>query len=282
VRSILKNEKYEGEALLQKRFTMDFLSKKTKTNEGEVPQYYIRNSHPANVGADEFDSVQAEIERRQKLGRPCGCGSPLSARIVCGECGGFYVSKVWGSNTKYRRVIWRCNDKYKGDKRCGTPHITEEDIKQRFLAAFSTLIVGQDELLANCRLAQSVLCDCSEIDAELKETQLEIEVITQLSKKSIYENARVAVSQDEWAERNNRYLERHRKATERVTELEALKRERQSKNLLLETFIRGIESRPLVIEKFDEQLWAVAVDTVTVLLDGKLVFRFKDGTEVVR
>ncbi|MBS3938773.1 MAG: recombinase family protein [Peptococcaceae bacterium] len=280
VKSILSNEKYKGEALLQKGFTVDFLTKRRKVNEGEVPQYYVKNSHVAIIEPDEFDAVQIEIERRKKLGRPSSCHSPFSAKIVCGDCGGFYGSKVWGSNTKYRRTIWRCNEKYRGENRCKTPHVTEDVVKQRFLNAFNTLMGDREELHANCRLAQSSLCNCSKIDAELAELGQEIEVVTELYKKAIYENARVAVSQDEWSERNNSYLERHRRAAERVTELEGLRRERQSKLLTLEGFIQGIETRPLVLEEFDEKLWVVAVEKVRVLPDGRLMYSFKDGTGI--
>lgn len=151
--SILTNEKYKGDALLQKSFTVDLLTKTKKNNEGEVPQYYVQNSHPAIIEPDEFDAVQAEIRRCKEFGRPCGCNSPFSAKIVCDDCGGFYGSKGWGSNTKYRRIIWRCNEKYKGEKKCTTPHITEDDVKQRFLIAFNTLMRDRQELLANCRLS---------------------------------------------------------------------------------------------------------------------------------
>jgi len=153
-------------------------------------------------------------------------------------------------------------------------------IKQRFLNAFNALMGKREELLANCRLAQSYLCDCSEIDAELAELGQEIEVVTELSKKAIYENARVVVSQDEFNKRNNSYLERHRKVTERVTELERLRRERQGKLLMLEGFIRAIETRPLVLEEFDEKLWVVAVEKITVTTKGKAVFGFRGGIEI--
>jgi len=277
--SILGNEKYKGDALLQKKFTVDFLTKKRKPNEGEVPQYYVQNSHPAIIEPDEFDAVQAEIERRKGLGRPSGCGSPFSAKIVCGDCGGFYGSKVWGSNTKYRRVIWRCNEKYKNGKRCKTPHVTEDDVKQRFLVAFNTLMGSREELLTNCCLAQQILCNQSAIEAELEELRREIEVVTELSKNAIYENARTPASQDEWSKRNNSYLKRHRKATERVAELERLQRERQNKSLVLSNFIREIESQPLVLEEFDEKLWGVSVRKVKVMVDGRMLFEFKDGKE---
>ena len=67
ITSILGNEKYKGDALLQKKLTVDFLTKKRKPNEGEVPQYYVQNSHPAIIEPDEFDAVQAEIERARVL-----------------------------------------------------------------------------------------------------------------------------------------------------------------------------------------------------------------------
>ncbi|MBS3977126.1 MAG: hypothetical protein KGZ75_10465 [Syntrophomonadaceae bacterium] len=124
------------------------------------------------------------------------------------------------------------------------------------------------------------LHNCSEIEAELEELRREIEVVTELSKKTIYENARIPVSQYEWSERNNSYLERHHKAMARVAELEILKRERQNKSMMLETFIKGIGTRPLIMEEFEDKLWAVAVETVKVMQDGRLMFRFKDGTEI--
>ena len=125
-----------------------------------------------------------------------------------------------------------------------------------------------------------MLCDCSEIDAELLELGQEIEVVAELARKAIYESARTVVNQDEFNERNNSYLERHRKATDRVAELEGLRRERQSKFLMLEGFIQGIEGRPLVLDEFDEKLWVMAVEVVKVMPDGRLLFQFKNGAVV--
>ena len=86
--SILTNEKYKGAALLQKKFTVDFLTKKQKVNEGEVPQYYVENSHEPIIDPVEFDMVQDEIRRRRE-GGPYNCVSVLSSRVVCGDCGVF-------------------------------------------------------------------------------------------------------------------------------------------------------------------------------------------------
>ena len=135
-------------------------------------------------------------------------------------------------------------------------------------------------MIEDCRLAQSVLCDTSGIDAELAEVRSEIEVVSDLSRKAIYECARTAISQSEWSERNNSYLERHKQASHRLEELEAQKRERLGKGKILEGFIRDIQSRELVITEFDEKLWLAVVDQVKVSRDGAMTFLFKNGSKV--
>lgn len=94
IESILTNEKYKGSALLQKKFTVDFLSKKMKVNEGEVPQYIVDQSHPAIIDPEEWQKVQNEMAVRKAKGKHHNSLSPFSAKIVCGDCGEFYGSKV--------------------------------------------------------------------------------------------------------------------------------------------------------------------------------------------
>ena len=94
IESILTNEKYKGSALLQKKFTTDFLTKKTKINEGEVPQYYIEESHEPIISPEDFEEVQAEFTRRKKLGRKYSGSTMFSAKLVCGDCGHFFLSLI--------------------------------------------------------------------------------------------------------------------------------------------------------------------------------------------
>jgi site-specific DNA recombinase len=120
VDSMLTNEKFKGDAMLQKTFTVDFLTKKKKINEGEIPQYYVENSHPGIITPEVFDLVQHEFKKhRSAKGYKTG-GECFSGKIICGECGSFYGSKVWHSTSKYRRTIWQCNHKFKNDKKCET------------------------------------------------------------------------------------------------------------------------------------------------------------------
>ena len=287
VQSILTNEKYKGHALMQKTYCANFLTKKMVKNTGQVQQYYVENSHPAIIEPDEFDAVQLEFERRKSLGLPTSTTSIFSSKLVCADCGGHFGKKVWGSyksDKTYRKEIWRCNAKYKRlDKPgngCQTPHLTEDEIKARFLVAFNKLMSSRTGLIEDCRLAQGVLCDTSAIDAELVELLREIEVVSELSRKAILESARTAVNQSEWTERNSAYLERHRKVTERVDELEATKRERLGKAKTIDGFIKDIKSRPLVITEFDEKLWLAVIDTAMVAQDGTMTFKFKNGSEI--
>lgn len=172
VESILQNEKYKGAALLQKCFTVDFLTKKRKVNEGEVPQYYVEHSHEPIITPEEFDKVQTELARRKRISRQYSGKSIFSSRIVCGDCGSYFGSKVWNSTSKYRRVIWQCNSKFKGEHKCETPHLDEETIKARFVTALNAIIESKDNILEDCRLMQATLTDCTGIDTEI-ESQLE-------------------------------------------------------------------------------------------------------------
>lgn len=142
VESILTNEKYKGDALLQKKFTVDFLTKKQKLNEGEVPQYYVEGSHEAIISPQVFDMVQYEMHRRKALPTKYNSINLFSSRIFCGECGGNYGSKVWHSTDKYRRTVWQCNNRYRNHERigtgCSTPHLTEEQINRLFSALSTT------------------------------------------------------------------------------------------------------------------------------------------------
>lgn len=140
VRSILRNEKYKGDALLQKMFTVDYLTKKKKKNEGEVPQYYVKGSHEAIIPPEIFDMAQSERLRRSeqlkaaKILRYSGL-SIFSTRIRCGECGGWYGPKIWHAGTPYQKTVLQCNHKYKGEHICKSPNLCECSVKSLFVRA---------------------------------------------------------------------------------------------------------------------------------------------------
>ena len=177
VESILTNEKYKGAALLQKKYTVDFLTKTMKTNEGEVPQYYVEDSHPAIIKPAEWEAVQVEMEQRRSKGRRHDCSSPFSGKIFCGDCGGVYGSKTWHSTDKYRRVIWQCNHKYDSGEKCGTPHLREEDLKELFVQALGRYMDDPEDRLEGLQYVQRAMTDTTFVDAELEEAEQKLELL---------------------------------------------------------------------------------------------------------
>lgn len=170
VKSILSNEKYKGDALLQKSYTVDFLTKKTKVNKGEIPQYYVEDNHEAIIDPEVFEMVQREMAKRGKGKKYHSGVHAFSTKIKCGECGSWYGSKVWHSNSKYRKTIWQCNHKFDGDCRCQTPHLTDEEIQLYFLSAVNKLLATKTAVIANGREMPALLFDTTELEAE--QTQL--------------------------------------------------------------------------------------------------------------
>lgn len=280
IESILTNEKYKGDALLQKTFTTDFLTKKMKLNEGEVPQFYVTDSHDGIIDPEDFDMVQAEFARRKALGRSYTCKSCFSTRLVCGDCGGFYGSKVWHSNDKYRRVIWQCNSKFKNGEKCTTPHMNEDDIKARFIAAWNGLQDICDEVIIECRLAIADLFDSVAIDEEIAAKNSEAEVLIEMNRKHIAENATAAQNQKAYKKRQDELVTKYNDVSKRITELKAEKEARKKQHTVLTAFVDTMERQHGTLTEFSESLWLAVIEKATVYADGRLVFTLMNGTEI--
>ena len=133
VRSILSNEKYKGEALLQKTYTTDYLSKKVKKNHGEVRQYLVENSHDPIIDHETFDRVQELLAKNTKRRPRSYTKYPFSGKIICGDCGSLYGRDIWRvRSTGERYPIWYCNHKYDGEEVCQTEPLREAKIKAAF------------------------------------------------------------------------------------------------------------------------------------------------------
>ena len=159
---MLTNEKYKGDALLQKTYTIDFLNKKRADNNGQVPQYYVEGSHPAIIDKEMWEAVQLEMERRRNFALQYGIQkleyatteNPFAGRVICGSCGQVFGRKVWNStDDRFRRIIWRCNGKYvvKGEKGCESRHIDDEVLYQAFVDVFNALVENREYFLSKWR-----------------------------------------------------------------------------------------------------------------------------------
>ena len=279
VQSILTNEKMKGDALLQKQFTVDFLTKKHKKNEGEIPQYYVTGNHEAIIPPATFDLVQAEIERRRHGKRYSGV-TVFSNRIKCGECGHWYGSKVWHSTDQYRRVVYQCNNKFGGTKKCDTPHLVEEEIKSAFIKAVNKLLKGKDDMLENIRLVREQICDTAKLEAESKRLMREMQVLSDMVQSCINENARIAQDQTDYQKRYDELVSRYDVTKAKYDTAEQGIKKRRAKAERLDAFVTAIKEQGTVVTEFDEGLWGTLVDFMTVYSKEDISVTFKDGTEI--
>ena len=283
VLSILSNEKYKGDALLQKSFTVDFLTKKTKVNEGEVPQYYVEGNHEAIIPPSDFDKVQAELARRKVMGRGYSGSSIFSSRIVCGDCGGHYGQKVWHSTDQYRKVIWRCNQKYGKGVKCGTPTLTEEMIKSLFLKAYNLLMADREIIAEDCRGLEDMLGDTTVLDEKISNTQKEIDEIVALNTAHIKGYAATGANRDAFERKAAEYDERFKKAETRLGKLKAEQEERSVRRMAIQSFIEEMRRAPLVLNEWQDSLWNLLVQKAVVSADGTVTFTFRgENTITVR
>lgn len=274
--SILRNEKYKGDLHLQKGFVVDFLTKKMKKNEGELPEYYVENDHEAIISPEVFDLVQTEKKKRKQGPKSHYSGvSIFSSKICCGDCGSWFGAKVWHSNDKYRRVIYQCNEKFK--KGCRTPTISEEEIKILFSEAAGRLLHNKEEIISNIKTVLEQKDDMadklSQIEEELAQSQAKIQ-------DYVSYNSRVALNQEEYQKHYEELVKQYEAINTRYEKLSTEGEKRKQRRQTLINFLTALEQTGQRIP-FEPNLWAILVDRVTVYQNDKVQFTFKDGTEIV-
>lgn len=144
--SILSNEKYYGAALLQKSFTVDFLTKKTRLNNGHLPQYFIEDDHEPIISRSAFGNVQKRLSQTENDN---SSRYPFSNKIFCEGCGCVYGRKIDGSYAnlkKYRKAVWRCNRRFSDKSSQHAQLLNEEAILYAFHLAILEIWDSQPEL----------------------------------------------------------------------------------------------------------------------------------------
>lgn len=154
LQSMLENEKYKGDAILQKSYTTDFLSKKRVMNNGEIQKFYIEDDHEAIIEPWIWECVQLEIARRKRYLEEHGTNSysnntennPFASKVVCGCCNKVFARKVWRSSTGIDRRVWQCSERYKvkGVLGCANRHIEESTLEEAFVMAWNEIFKNKE------------------------------------------------------------------------------------------------------------------------------------------
>ena len=276
VESILKNEKYKGDALLQKTFTVDYLTKTMKVNEGEVPQYYVTGSHPAIIDPKEWDMVQLEMEKREMSQNYSA--SIFAGRIICAECGCAFGSKIWHSTDKYRKIIWRCNNKYNGEW-CTTPHLNEADVKNWFIEAFLMYYEERDRIITNLTHFKRSCLDTAELEQNLDDVRQDLEITEGALRQCISDNAAASITEEEYRKKYDSLYEKFLTLENRRDTLTEKITSKRAEIATVDEVITCLQETHEAPMTFDPVLWRTTVQKVLVESDGTVTFHLAGGME---
>lgn len=270
---ILTNEKYMGDALLQKTYTVDFLNKKRVLNDGIVPQYYVENSHEAIIPKEIFMRVQVEKLRRANMTsgkgkkRVYSSKYALSSIVYCSKCGDIYRRIKW-NNRGLKYTVWRCCTRVEnGPKACDADTIKEIVLHQVTIDAINRLIEEKTDLkeIINKNIEKVISKDpegkIEEIDREMLSVQKELLKIA--NAKGNYDHLTKRV--EELREEKQRVL------LEVAEEQGIQNRLREMKSFLME--------QDLLLSDYDEDLVRKLIEKI-IVYDDEFKVIFKSGLEV--
>ena len=224
--------------------------------------------------------MQAEIERRKGIGRAYSGNSIFSSKIVCACCGGFFGSKVWHSTSKYKRTVWQCNHKFKNGEKCGTPHLYEDEIKKRFVSVCRVVGDLKDEFIVSCRDVIEILSDCTALDKRIRERYDHLNCLAKEMQEFIRVHAMSPQEKGVYEKKTAEYEEKRAEGEAKLLEVKQQKVERMSRRELLIGMVDEIEKNGVMTADFDEKLWRLIVEKVTVNTDGSMVFTLRNGMEI--
>ena len=247
-----------------------------KKNEGEVPQYYVNDSHEGIVSEEIFEMTQLEVARRGSKNKKV-TSQFFSGRLICGDCGQILYRKVWHSTDKYKRYIWQCGDKYEGETFCMTPHLTDDQIKNAFIKIVNALLLEKTAVLELCsRVVGDVL---STKALEVKLTKLEKEAEDMYDELSVRIHKTGKTSEGQAIEGLDEDFKAYEELQNKCTKLQERITEQRRRKYECENFIRTLGELDTPVIDFNEKLWVVLVEVV-VVEKGRLVFKLRSGAEM--
>lgn len=209
---------------------------------------------------------------------PITISLPTGSLKTFTNCGGWYGAKVWHSTDQYRKVIYRCNHKYKNEK-CQTPHVTEEEVKELFIKAYNELFSEKKEIIENAEIIRKTLCKTESMIEEKQRLEDEILVLVEMTQNLVAENARVAQDQNEYQKRYDGLVQRYETAKKSYDDLVAKIEQKEAHGERIKQFIKNLKEQQCVLAEFDDALWGSMVEYVTIGKENRSV-TFKDGTEI--
>ncbi len=289
---MLKNEKYCGDAILQKTVTLDPISKRRKPNDGEAPMWLVENSHPAIVTREKFNKVQEETARRKTL-LPQSRKSALTASgkyskyaltevMMCGECGSRYKRVTWNIRGK-RRIVWRCMSRLDYGKKYCTESITvDEQALQRAIVRALNRFNIEDES-TYLMLMKSTIGEAIGINGGSDEIDLLERRIDALNKRML-DLVTLSVQEDNDAEDYEDDFKNISAQIEQLSKRITAIRENEGEDGELQARIKEIQDtidkRKENKDTYDDSIVRQMVECIKVYHDGRLQIILGGGYEL--
>lgn len=288
---MLSNEKYMGDALMQKTYTVDFLTKKKVINKSIVPQYYIEDNHEAIIPKELYHRVQEEKARRGAIYRPASkkADAPsikgkysakyvLSDIMVCAECGQPYRRQVW-SKYGVKKAVWRCDNRLKhGSKRCKhSPTLKEDSLHETIMTAINNVVEDQGEFVQAFRENVIRIIGSYSAQAEPTEYDEQIEQLQQKMMKLIEDSAKAECADDT-------FDKEYRIIADEIKELRKKKAKVLQERHLAESYEQRLQEMSSYTKKinylkreFDDDLVRRLLQTIRVISECKIEIQFQSG-----
>ena len=291
LRTILSDEKYCGDVLLQKTFIQDCISKKVIKNTGQLPMYLIQNHHEAIIPRDRFDAVQVELARRKTLTSSTKKSAPtgmsrysgkyaLSGLLFCGECGTAYRRVVWTQHGE-KRAVWRCSSRLDyGKKYCKeSPTLDESPLQQAVLAAINASMSGR-KVLAD-QLVDAMEQELAPVPGESMSLGDIDRAVTELGKQFDTLLAEAANGDaDEYAERFRTISTTMEELKRRKAAILGIRQEQEQISRRIHAAASAMTAATVGITEWDDGVVYQMLEKVTVLTGNRIKVTFRNGVEI--
>ena len=290
IQSILKNEKYVGDALLQKTFTADCITHKVVKNNGERPMYLVTDHHTPIIDRDTFDRVQQEIARRNskrkisdqtktEKGKYSGKYA-LSELLICGQCGTPYRRRIW-TKSGNKQVVWRCISRLEHGRRyCpDSPTIKEENLHRGIIRAINNYYSCRDDIKRILKANISSVLECQG-QKEILATEKRLKEIDQARTDLVGLIASGGCDEDTLDGDFAKLYAEEQDLNERLKMLKLQNQTSDETQQKLDKVTKMIEHEKFELETFDNVLVRKLIECIKILSKNEILVIFKGGYEV--
>lgn len=290
IQRILTNEKYTGDALLQKTYITDCITKKSRKNNGELPMYLVKNHHEPIISRADFNRVQEEMARRSakkaianKLGKTeqgkYSAKYALSELLICGECGSHYRRVTWTAKG-FKEIKWRCINRIQyGKKKChSSPTVDEQPLHKAIVNAINEFCEVKDDVAKALRESITEVLDPN-LNGSVQAAQQRIDElahnIDELIKLGIVpETAQSAMSDIE------KFSEEMKTLREFIETEKAKQMTAQRGSAQLDAILERLENEDFTMTEYNDVAVRQLIEKITVESKDTITVTFKGGFEV--